>query len=428
LALKQVLVIGGGGREHALCWKLAQSPQVAKIYCAPGNAGTAQELKTQNVALSVMDFQGLLEFARKNKIDLTIVGPDNPLAEGIVDFFERAGQQIFGPNQEAARLESSKVFAKRFMKANHIPTAKFEVFDSEKKAVAFCHANDWARVIKVDGLALGKGVYVCDSLKDCELALAEIFQAQRFGISGAEVVIEERLFGPEISLMILSDGKTLLPFTSSQDYKRRFEGNKGPNTGGMGAFSPVPFYPDYERVIQEKILEPLEEALQQADFTFKGVLFAGILIHQQKPYVLEFNARFGDPETQCLLPRLQNDLYELLQACVDSTLNEQELIWDEETRTCLVLVHKHYPESGSKGKYITVGKLADDVLLFHAGTARDQDGELVTQGGRVLNIVSKGISPDQAILRAYKSISAIGFEGMAFRKDIAKDVSLCLSN
>jgi len=424
---RQILVIGSGGREHAICWKLAQSAHVDKIYCAPGNGGTAQTAKTENVAIPVMDFKALIAFAKKHKIDMTVVGPDNPLAEGIVDAFEAESLRIFGPTRQAAQLESSKVFAKQFMAQHKLPTARFGVFDTKKTALAFCKANDWARVIKVDGLALGKGVYVCDTLPECETALVEIFQAKRFGTAGAQVIIEERLYGPEISLMILSDGKTLLPFASSQDYKRRLDGNKGPNTGGMGAFSPVPCYPDYQWAIHEKILEPLQKALQEADFTYKGVLYAGLLIHDHQPYLLEFNARFGDPETQCLLPRLETDLFELFEACIDGMLDRQQLTWIHETCACVVLVANTYPETGSSGKYITIGKLPEDVTVFHAGTSQNEQGDLLTNGGRILNVVAKGMSSDHAVHQAYEAISHIAFEGMAYRKDIARDASLCLS-
>jgi phosphoribosylamine---glycine ligase len=423
----KVLVIGAGGREHALCWKLAQSDFVAKIYCAPGNAGTANEIKTENVPLSVSDFPNLVDFAKAHQIDLTVVGPDNPLADGIVDIFLDEGLRIFGPSRQAARLEGSKVFAKQFMKFHELPTTRFEVFENARDGLEFCKTNDWARVIKVDGLALGKGVYVCDSLQECETALTEIFTQKRFGESGSKVVIEERLFGPEISLMVMCDGTKMLPLASSQDYKRRFEENKGPNTGGMGVYSPVPIYQDYEARIQAVILDPLEEALRVGDIEYKGLLYLGLMIHEEEPYILEFNARFGDPEAQCLLPRLENDLYLLMEACVEGTLSQYRLSWTDKAGVCVVLTADTYPESGSKDVPIQVDTLPPGVRLFHAGTKLTGDGMLVTNGGRVLNVVALGDTHELAAKHAYQAIERIQFDGMAFRRDIAKDVTLCLS-
>ncbi len=425
--MKQILVIGSGGREHALCWKLAQSPQVSKIYCAPGNGGTAQEAKTENVNLKVSDFKGLIEFAKSHAIDLTVVGPDNPLADGIVDAFQAQGLRVFGPIQKAAKLESSKVFAKTFMEANHIPTARFEVFDDMAEALDFCQSHEWARVIKVDGLALGKGVYVCQALSECHQALSEIFESRRFGDSGGQIIIEERLYGPEISLMVLCDGKTMLPFTSSQDYKRRFEGNSGPNTGGMGAYSPVPFYPEIALKVEESVLKPLQKALQASDFVYQGVLFIGLLVNEGKPYVLEFNARFGDPETQCLLPRLKNDLYALFGACVDGQLSEHTLEWSSQVTAGVVLCAESYPEKGSSGQPISIEGPFEKALVFHAGTQLETDGAWVTSGGRILNIVGDGGDLREASQNAYKAIEHIHFPGMAFRNDIALEAQLCPS-
>lgn len=423
---KSILVIGSGGREHAICWKLSQSDWVDTIYCAPGNGGTAVTRKTRNIAIPVTDVFGLIQFAQSNAIDLTVVGPDNPLAEGIVDSFEAAGLRIFGPEQAAARLESSKAFSKQFMKTHKLPTAAFEVFDNKEDALHFCATYGWARVIKVDGLALGKGVYLCDTLEDCREALAAIFDEGRFGESGRQVVIEERLQGPEISLMMLCDGKTLLPLASSQDYKRRLEGNTGPNTGGMGAFSPVPDYEALQSIIETQVIRPLEQALQAADFTFKGVLYAGLLIQEGEPYILEFNARFGDPETQCVLPRLKNDFYVLLDACVKGALKQQTLQWSEESSVCVVACTESYPESGSEGQPITLADLPEGVLLFHAGTRLHEPSHWVTCGGRVLNMVALGSSLSAASESAYKALSQIHFPGMAYRQDIAKEVSPCL--
>lgn len=423
---KKVLVVGSGGREHALCWKLAQSPQVEQVFCAPGNGGTAQEAKTENIPIAPGDFVALIHFAKTQQVDLTVIGPDNPLADGIADAFQAEGLQVFGPTREAARLESSKVFAKQFMRDHGIPTARFEVFEAQAEALAFCRANPWARVVKVDGLALGKGVYVCDTLEACEQALAEIFENRRFGQSGSRVVVEERLQGPEVSLMVLCDGKTMRPMASSQDYKRRFNDNRGPNTGGMGAYSPVPNYGDYQARVAAQVLVPLEAALKDAPFTYQGVLYVGLLIQDGEPYVLEFNARFGDPETQCLLPRLQNDLYELFVACVQGTLEQQELIWTSKSAVCVVACAESYPEQGSRDVPITLGPVPSGVIRFHAGTRREEEGALVTNGGRVLNVVGMADTLEDAVKRAYQGLDAVRFEGMAFRTDIAKDARLCL--
>lgn len=424
--MKTVLVVGAGGREHALCWKLAQSDHVETIYCAPGNGGTASTLKTQNIPIAVSDFETLAQFAKERHVDLAVIGPDNPLAEGIVDVFDAHGILTFGPNQHAAQLESSKAFAKQFMKANNLPTARFEVFEDKAQAAAFCQQNDWARVIKVDGLALGKGVFVCDTLADCDVALSDIFDANRFGASAARVLVEERLYGPEISLLMLCDGQRLLPLAPSQDYKRRFEGNQGPNTGGMGVFSPVPLYDTLETQILEQVVRPLEQALQAADFTFKGLLYAGLLIHEGQPYLLEFNARFGDPETQCLLPRLQSDLFELLEASAKGDLSNTAIQWAPEASVCVVLCAQNYPESSSQNKPISIEALPQGVTVFHAGTKLEFN-QLLTSGGRVLNVVALGTTHEAAAQRAYSALTAIAFEDMAYRRDIAKDVALCPS-
>ncbi len=424
---KTVLVIGSGGREHALCWKLAQSPNVTRIYCAPGNGGTATMGKTQNVSIGVQEFEVLARFAQEHAVNLVVVGPDNPLADGIVDVFQAHGIPTFGPTRDAAQLEGSKAFAKQFMKTHGLPTARFDVFELFEDALTFCRENPWARVIKADGLALGKGVFVCDTVEACEQALSEIFKHQRFGTAGSKVVIEERLNGPEISLMMFCDGKTLLPLSPSQDYKRRFEGNKGPNTGGMGVYSPVPQFKTYALAIQETIINPLQQALQHAPFTFKGLLYAGLLIHNDTPYILEFNARFGDPETQCLMPRLQNHVDEVMMACIEGRLEEITLDWSKDASVCVVATADSYPEQGSKDQPISIGKLPESVTLFHAGTKVDANGQLLTQGGRVLNVVALGADLDQTRNRAYDALKQIHFNGMAYRMDIAKDVTPCLS-
>ncbi|MCA9797967.1 MAG: phosphoribosylamine--glycine ligase [Cyanobacteria bacterium HKST-UBA04] len=417
-----VMVVGAGGREHALCWKLAQSSLVAKIYCAPGNGGTATEEKTTNVDIAADDVAGLLAFAKENDVYLTVVGPEAPLAQGIVDAFEAEKLKIFGPTQAQARLEASKAYAKAVLRDLNIPTADFGVFDNKVDALTFCHANDWARVIKVDGLAAGKGVMVCDSVSECEHALAEVFDNQRFGESGRTVVIEERLNGPEISLMVLCDGKFLLPMASSQDYKRRFDNNAGPNTGGMGAFSPVPSYQELQPRIQQKILDPLQAALDAGTFSFKGLLYIGLMIQDNQPYVLEFNVRFGDPETQCLLPRLENDFFMILEACTLSCLYSYSLFWQPKVAVGTVLSAEGYPEVSSKGVPITIGQPNELVKVFHAGTRLDDQQQLVTNGGRIFNVVALGETYDEARLHGQQAIGAIHFDGKAFRTDIGAGV------
>lgn len=418
-----VLVIGQGGREHALCWKLAQSRLVETIYCAPGNAGTSKESKTQNVPIAADDVEGLLAFAKEKKIYLTVVGPEAPLAKGIVDAFEAEGLKIFGPTQAAAQLETSKAYAKELLKTLDIPSARFEVFQQKEEALAFCQAYEWARVIKVDGLAAGKGVYVCDSLEECQQALTEIFDDQRFGAAGQQVVIEEKLSGPEISLMVLCDGKFLLPLASSQDYKRRFEGHQGPNTGGMGAYSPVPQYQDLQAAVQDRILNPLQAALDNQQLEFKGVLYIGLMIHQGQPYVLEFNVRFGDPETQSLLPRLENDLFMLLEACTMKCLASYALFWYPKVSVGTVVCAKDYPEKSLDGEPIQIDPLPEDVILFHAGTQRDPVKGLVAKGGRLFNVVALGDTYEEARQTVYEGIDCIQMEQKACRTDIAQGVS-----
>lgn len=441
-----ILVVGSGGREHALCWKIAQSPFAGKIYCAPGNGGTAQEEKITNVNLQVSDFAGLSEFALQNNIDFVVIGPDNPLADGIVDFMEEKGLTVFGPKKEAARLEWSKAHSKQFMLQHQIPTARFAVVHDFDAAEKFVRQNDWARVIKADGLALGKGVFVCNSKSEAIDALAVIFKEGRFGEAGSTVVIEEKLIGEELSLLLLIDGKNVLPLSACQDHKRRFDGDKGPNTGGMGAYSPVRLFERHKSSIEAQVIKPIEDALKSGTLDFRGMLFAGILVGREAsagegksspdeagkesqllPFVLEFNARFGDPETQALMPRLKSDILPLLWACARGGLENESIEWLDKAAVCVVLSGESYPESSSKGKEIEVAELPADAFLFHAGT-QVTDGKLLTNGGRVLALTALGENIENARQNAYRAIKQIKFADMACRSDIAlREVGQCLS-
>lgn len=423
-----LLVVGGGGREHAICWKLAQSPRVDSIHCAPGNGGTATEAKTTNVDIKVTEFDKLVEFTKTNKIDLVIIGPDNPLADGIVDHLKAHGIRVFGPTKDGAKLEWSKAFAKDFMQKHDIPTARFKTVSSKSEGIAFVEKNEWARVVKVDGLALGKGVFVCDSLADAQDALTEIFDKGSFGDAASTVLLEERLSGEEMSLLFFCDGKRLVPMPASQDHKRRFDGDAGPNTGGMGVYAPVELFDRCKNQIQELLVKPFEKALQNG-FQYQGIVYAGMMVTaKNEPYVLEFNARFGDPETQALLPLLKTDLLEILWACTDSSLDSIDIRWQDASSCCVVAAAKAYPASSSKDAAITIGELMPGSIVFHAGTRRD-NANLVTAGGRVLAITAVAATMDEARNKAYESIKSVSFADMDYRTDIARSaVKQCLSN
>lgn len=414
----KVLIVGGGGREHALAWKIAQSPLVEQVFCAPGNGGTALEAKCSNVDLSVMDFEGLVDFARSAAVSLTVIGPDNPLADGIVDQLESHGLAVFGPRRESAKLESSKSYAKEIMVKLGIPTARYETFTNKADALAFAKANDWARIVKVDGLALGKGVFVCDEVADVEQALAEIFDGGQFGDAASIVLLEERLKGEELSFFLLCDGKTVLTLAPSQDHKRRFDGDRGPNTGGMGAYSPVPLCETMSEEIERRISVPLKEALKSGKLQYKGVLFIGLMVDDGTPYVLEFNARFGDPETQAILPRLKSDIVPALIACTNGTLDSITLDWDKRYSCCVVAAADVYPGGSSRGEKITFGQLPADSFVFHAGTRTEGD-TVVTNGGRVLSAIGLAKEAQEARDRAYEALASVKFKGMDYRKDIA---------
>ena len=424
----KLLVIGSGGREHALVWKLAQSPHVTQLWCAPGNAGIGLERLAKNgapgecVNLGAEDLPGLLAFAQEKRVSLTVVGPDNPLALGIVDLFQKNGLRIWGPNQKAAQFESSKVFSQHFMEKYGIPTAKAGTFSVAGPAKAFAESVGGQCAVKADGLALGKGVLICTSVAEANKAIDEILVSQAFGAAGAKIVIQEFLEGLEISLHALCDGKTAKLFPTSQDHKRALDGDRGLNTGGMGTYSPTPFLSDTElKQVGEAILHPWLRGCAEEGIDFHGILYPGLMLTKTGPKVLEFNARFGDPETQVYLPRLENDLVELLDASVNGTLDKIELKWKPMAAVCVVLASGGYPGSYAKGKPILglaeAAKLPN-VKVFHAGTAKNGN-EIVTNGGRVLGVTALGRDLESAQTAAYAAVGKICFEGAQFRRDIA---------
>ncbi len=420
-AIMKVLVIGSGGREHALVWKISKSPMVSKIYCAPGNAGISRQAELVN--LSSNDLDGILEFALREKIDLTVVGPEEPLTKGIVDLFESKGLTIFGPNKRAAEIEGSKVFAKEMMKKYHIPTASYEVFEDKDEAINYIRLKGVPIVVKAEGLAAGKGVTVCRKEEEAISAINHIMVDRVFGDAGNRIIIEECLYGEEASFLALTDGKSILPLASSQDHKPVFDDDKGPNTGGMGAYSPAPVItPEiHERVIEE-ILKPIIYGMSEEGRPYKGCLYAGLMIQDGRPKVLEFNARFGDPETQPILMRLKDDLVPLLFACIKGGISNYEIEWDERPSVCVVMASKGYPGQYEKGKVIS--GLDDvlsmeDIFVFHAGTAI-KDDHIITNGGRVLGVTGLGKDIKDAIERTYEAVRRISWEGVHYRTDIGK--------
>jgi phosphoribosylamine--glycine ligase len=424
----KLLVIGSGGREHALVWKLAQSPHVTQLWCAPGNAGIAQERLAKNgslvecMNLGAEDLPKLLTFAQEKKADLAVVGPDNPLALGIVDLFQKNGLRIWGPNQKAAQFESSKVFSQRFMEKYGIPTARAGTFSVAGPAKAFAASLDGKCAVKADGLALGKGVLICTNEAEANKAIDGILVSKAFGAAGANIVIQEYLEGMEISLHALCDGKTAKLFPTSQDHKRALDGDAGLNTGGMGTYSPTPFLSETELAeTGRKILEPFMRGCAAEGIDFRGILYPGIMLTKSSPKVLEFNARFGDPETQVYLPRLENDLVELLDASVSGTLSKIEMKWSPQASVCVVMASGGYPGSYAKGKPILglaeAAKLPN-VKVFHARTAKSGD-QIVTNGGRVLGVTALGKDLKSAQAAAYAAVEIIHFDGAHFRRDIA---------
>jgi phosphoribosylamine--glycine ligase len=416
----KILVIGSGGREHALTWKLKQSHGVDQIFCAPGNAGTAQ--LAENVAIGASDLAPLARFAKQNHVDLTVIGPDDPLALGIVDLFTAQGLRVFGPSKTAARLESSKIFAKELMGKEGIPTAQARTFSDSNEAFAYCEELRFPIVIKADGLALGKGVIIASEPSSARATIDAMMNQRRFGEAGRRIVIEEFLRGSECSLHALVDGTNYCLLATARDYKRAFDGDRGPNTGGMGAFSPADNWNgELEAQFNGKIMEPLLRGLRGAKITFRGLLFPGLMIGEKGAHVLEFNCRFGDPETQAILPRMKSDLLPLLQATIDGKIGDCAVEWDERASVTVVLASAGYPEKYETGKWISglaeAAKL-EDVQIFHAGT-RNVNGEIVTAAGRVLAVTALGSTMETARGRAYEAVSRIHFEGCHFRRDIA---------
>ena len=418
----KVLVVGGGGREHAIVWKVAQSPKVEKIYCAPGNAGIAE--LAECVPIGAMEFDKLTAFAREKEIDLTIVGMDDPLVGGIVDAFEAEGLRVFGPRKNAAILEGSKAFSKNLMKKYNIPTASYETFTSPEDAIAYLEKNQkYPIVLKADGLALGKGVVVAQTIDEAKQAVREMMEGGKFGKSGARVLIEECMVGREVTELCFCDGRTIVPMVASQDHKRVFDGDKGPNTGGMGAFAPSPLYtPEVARRTTEEILLPTLRAMNAEGFTFKGVLYVGLMLTADGPKVVEYNARFGDPETQVVLPRLKTDFVDVINAVIDEKLDELEIEWIPEACACVVMASGGYPQSYPKGLEITgldENGQAEGVTVYHAGT-KLENGKLLTNGGRVLGVTATAKTLDEALEKAYAAVEKIHFDGAHYRHDIGR--------
>ena len=413
----RVLVIGSGGREHALAWKIAQSPLVKKVFCAPGNAGTANV--AENIDIPSDNVDALLQFATVTGIGLTIVGPEQPLVKGLVDSFEESGLRVFGPSQRAAEIEGSKVFCKDLMKKYGIPTARYESFDSPDQVKLFTK-EDEPVVVKASGLAAGKGVILCSNAEEARSAVQSIMQEKAFGNAGDQVVVEEFLTGQEVSLLAFTDGKTVLPLDSAQDHKAAFDGDKGPNTGGMGAYSPaLVFTEELKQQVIDEIMIPTVRAMAKEGRYYRGILYAGLMLTESGPKVLEFNARFGDPETQPIMMRIKNDIVPIFEACIDGTLAKQSLQWRQEPTVCVVMAAKGYPSSYEKGKEIS-GLNSDEnrqAVVFHAGT-KLENGKVLTNGGRVLGVTALGSDINQAIKNAYSAVDKIKWDGVHYRKDI----------
>ncbi|QKK03889.1 MAG: phosphoribosylamine--glycine ligase [Pseudomonadota bacterium] len=417
----KILVVGSGGREHALAWKLAQSERVDEVIVAPGNAGTAREAGVRNAEVDAEDIDGLLMLAREERVALTVIGPEAPLAAGIVDRFESAGLACFGPRRDAARLESSKAFAKQFMADHGIPTAGYAVVESVEEGMKFIRASGLPVVLKADGLAAGKGVVIVEDEQSARATLHDMLSGAAFGAAGSRVVIEEFLVGEEASFIVVASGTQVLPLVSSQDHKRRDDGDLGPNTGGMGAYSPAPAVDaPMHKTIMDDIIRPTLAGLAQSGCPFTGFLYAGVMLTATGPKVLEFNVRFGDPETQPILMRLESDLAGIIGQALAGRLGEIELRWDERTALAVVMAAGGYPGRYDKGMPVTGldGDFPEDVKVFHAGTRLDDEGRVVTAGGRVLALCALGDSPKTAQARAYQWIAQIGFEGAFYRTDI----------
>lgn len=416
----KVLVIGGGGREHAICWKLSKSPKVDELYCAPGNAGIAEVAKC--VDIGVMDFEKMADFAKKEAFDLVVVGPDDPLAGGIVDVLEEKGLRVFGPRKNAAILEGSKAFSKDLMKKYGIPTAAYETFDTPEAALNYLETAPVPIVLKADGLALGKGVLICNTREEAKEGVKTLMLDKQFGHAGDRIVVEQFMTGREVSVLSFVDGKTIKIMTSAQDHKRAKDGDQGLNTGGMGTFSPSPFYtPEVDEFCKKHIYQATVDAMKAEGREFKGIIFFGLMLTADGPKVLEYNARFGDPETQVVLPRMKNDIVDVFEACVDGTLDQIDLQFEDNAAVCVVMASDGYPEHYEKGKKITGlenFKDKDGYYVFHAGSKFDAEGNILTNGGRVLGVTATGKDLKEARANAYKATEWVNFENKYMRHDI----------
>lgn len=419
----RILIVGSGGREHAIAWKCAQSKRVDKIFCAPGNAGIGQIAEC--VPITAMEFDKLVAFAKEQKIDLTIIGMDDPLVGGIVDAFEAAGLRVFGPRKNAAILEGSKAFSKDLMKKYNIPTAGYETFNSPEAALEYLKTAEYPTVLKADGLALGKGVLICNTREEAEAGVKTLMLDKQFGSAGDRIVIEEFMTGREVSVLSFVDGHTIKIMTSAQDHKRAKDGDKGLNTGGMGTFSPSPFYTaEVDEFCKKYIYQATVDAMKAEEREFKGIIFFGLMLTPKGPRVLEYNARFGDPETQVVLPRMKNDIIDVFEACIDGTLDKIDLEFEDNAAVCVVLASDGYPEKYEKGKLITGLEAFDNnpgYYCFHAGTKRTDEG-FVTNGGRVLGITATGSDLKTARANAYKATEWVSFENKYMRHDIGKAI------
>ena len=424
----KILIVGSGGREHAIAWKVAQSPKVDKIYCAPGNAGISEYAEC--VDIGAMEFDKLVAFAKEKQIDLTVVGMDDPLVGGIVDAFEAEGLRVFGPRKNAAILEGSKAFSKDLMKKYDIPTAAYENFDDPQKALEYLETADMPIVLKADGLALGKGVLICNTLEEAREGVQSIMMDKKFGTAGNKMVIEEFMTGREVSVLSFVDGKNIRIMTSSQDHKRAMDGDQGLNTGGMGTFSPSPFYTDeVDEFCKKYIYQKTVDAMVAEGREFKGVIFFGLMLTPKGPKVLEYNARFGDPETQVVLPRMKNDIVDIFEACVDGTLDQIDLEFEDNAAVCVVLASDGYPVSYEKGypiKGLDRFDSEEGYYCFHAGTKFDEKGQIMTNGGRVLGVTATGKDLKEARANAYKATEWVEFDNKYMRHDIGKAIDEAL--
>ncbi|MDE5991091.1 MAG: phosphoribosylamine--glycine ligase [Clostridia bacterium] len=412
-----VLVIGSGGREHTICWALSKSPKVDKIYCLPGNGGISQIAEC--VPIGVMDFDAIVDFVDTHKdVELTVVAPDDPLAAGLVDRLNEKGHRAFGPKANAAIIEASKAFSKYLMKKYGIPTADYEEFQDYEKAVEYLSKAKYPLVVKADGLALGKGVIICNNVEEGLQAAKDMMIDSKFKEAGKTVIVEEFMTGQEVSILSFCDGKTIVPMVNARDHKRAYDNDEGLNTGGMGTFSPSAIYtPEIEKEVMNNIILPTVEAMNKEERTFKGVLYFGLMLTADGAKVVEYNARFGDPETQVVLPRLKTDLLDIFNAVVDGNLDKMNIEWTDDACVCVVMASGGYPESYEKGKEIAIGELDEDILLFHAGT-KIENGKLLTNGGRVLGVTALGKNIDEARQKAYANVKKIKFDGAFFRSDI----------